>query len=348
MNFYPIFKTLLFKLNPELAHQLTLGMIRVAGELQPLNRLLRRMYGAPQFPVEAFGLTFGNPIGLAAGYDKDGLGWKGLACLGFGHIEIGTVTPKPQYGNPKPRLFRLPEDRVLINRMGFPGKGADFVLRQISSPRPKDLVLGVNIGKNKDTSLEDAPADYLYLLRMFYNQADYLTVNVSSPNTAGLRQLQERQELDQLLKQLSTERGRLRQSTSRQVPILVKLAPDLSDAQLDAALEVILANYMDGVIATNTTILRQGLTSPLATQQGGLSGRPLLDLSLAMLKKIQERTAGKLPVIGVGGISNITGVQKMMDAGAVLVQIYTGLIYEGPGLVKQILQEMRSAPTTGN
>lgn len=347
MNFYPIFRALLFKLNPELTHQLTLSMMRVAGELQPLNGLLRRMYSAPQFPVEAFGLTFSNPIGLAAGYDKDGLGWKGLACLGFGHVEVGTVTPRPQHGNPKPRLFRLPEDKALINRMGFPGMGADFVLQQISRPRPKDLVLGVNIGKNRDTPLEDAPADYLYLLRLFYAQVDYLTVNVSSPNTAGLRQLQQRQELDQLLKQLSTERDRLSHSTLRQLPILVKLAPDLSDAQLDDALEVILANHMDGVIATNTTVLRQGVTSPLATQQGGLSGRPLLDLSLAMLKKIHERTVGKLPVIGVGGISNAADVQKMMDAGAVLVQIYTGMIYEGPGLVKQILYDMRSAPATG-
>ena len=347
MTFYPLIRALLFKLNPEAAHQLTLSMVHLAGEFQPLDGLLRRMYGAPQFPVEAFGLTFTNPIGLAAGYDKDGLGWKGLSCLGFGHIEIGTVTPKPQLGNPKPRLFRLPEDKALINRMGFPGKGADFVLEQISKPRPKDLVLGVNIGKNKDTPLEDAPADYLYLLRVFYNQADYLAVNVSSPNTVGLRQLQERQELDQLLKELSAERERLRQSTSQHVPILVKLAPDLTDAQLDDALEVILANHMDGVIATNTTILRQGLNSPLAAQQGGLSGRPLLNLSLSMLKKIQERTAGKLPVIGVGGISNGAGVQRMMDAGAVLVQIYTGLIYEGPGLVKQILQESQSAPTAG-
>ena len=347
MKLYPIIKALLFRLNPELAHQLTLNLIRLVGDLQPLNALIRKVYLAPANPIEVFGLQFSNPIGLAAGYDKDGLSWRGLAGLGFGHIEVGTVTPKPQPGNPRPRLFRLPEEGALINRMGFPGKGADFVIRQISKPRPKNLVLGVNISKNKDTPLEDAAADYLHLLRLFHNRADYLAVNVSSPNTVGLRQLQERQELDQLLKLLAVEREKIRQITFHKVPILVKLAPDLTDMQLDDALEVILLNHMEGVIATNTTLSREGLTSPLAKEQGGLSGRPLQNRSLAMVKKIQERTNGKLPVIGVGGVSDATGVQKMMDAGAVLVQIYTGLVYEGPGLVKQILQELPSTPLTG-
>ena len=292
-------------------------------------------------PVETFGLTFSNPIGLAAGYDKDGLGWRGLATLGFGHIEIGTVTPRAQSGNPKPRIFRLPSDQGLINRMGFPGLGEEFVKKAISKTRPNHLVLGVNIGKNKDTPLDSADQDYLYLLRSFTGYADYLTINISSPNTVGLRRLQERQALDHLLGQIYSERERLLQSSTHELPVLVKLSPDLSDPDLDDALDVILARKMDGVIATNTTLSRAGVQSQLAGESGGLSGLPLFDLSLKMVGKIIHRTGGQLPVIGVGGIFNATGVQKMLDAGAVLVQLYTGLIYEGPGLVKRILQDLQ-------
>jgi dihydroorotate dehydrogenase len=294
----------------------------------------------PPHPINAFGINFSNPIGLAAGYDKDGLGWRGLASLGFGHIEIGTVTPKPQPGNPKPRLFRLPEEQALINRMGFPGMGADFVLKQISRPRPKNLILGVNIGKNKDTPLDAAVQDYGYLLRLFADHVDYLTVNVSSPNTIGLRQLQERSALDSLLKQLSQENEAITQISSHKVPILVKLAPDLTDTQLFDALETILSNHLDGVITTNTTLSREGVKSDNAHEDGGLSGAPLFERSLMMVSKIHKYTNGKLPIIGVGGISDATGVHKMMDAGATLVQMYTGLIYQGPGLVKTILKEL--------
>jgi dihydroorotate dehydrogenase len=334
VNLYPIFRALLFRMDPERAHQLTLKLMWLVGGIRPLNSLLHRIYSAPQLPVEAFGLKFNNPLGLAAGYDKDGLAWRGLACLGFGHIEVGTVTPQPQPGNPRPRLFRLPGEQALINRMGFPGQGAEFVYKQVCPPRPRGLILGINIGKNKDTPLESAVQDYACLFHKFADVADYLAVNVSSPNTLGLRQLQARQELDQLLGYLS----HAREIDAKKVPILVKLAPDLDDSQLDDALDVILANRMDGVIATNTTISRQGVNSPLADEMGGLSGRPLFGQSLAMVTKIWSRTAGKLPIIGVGGISNATGVQKMLDAGAGLVQIYTGLVYCGPGLVKQILQ----------
>jgi dihydroorotate dehydrogenase len=341
MNIYSLFRAILFKINPEQAHKLTLSMMRLAGDIPPINAILRSMYSAPDHPVQAFGLNFPNPIGLAAGYDKDGIGWRGLASLGFGHIEIGTVTPKPQPGNPQPRLFRLPGEKALINRMGFPGLGAEFVMQQISKPLPKNLVLGVNIGKNKDTPLETADEDYLFLLKLFAKQANYLTVNVSSPNTVGLRKLQERQALDDLLKRLCVERERLTQTGIHRVPILIKLSPDLTDSQLDDALEVIQANQMDGVIATNTTLSREGVNSALSREDGGLSGRPLHARSLAIVEKILVRTNGRLPVIGVGGISDATGVQKMMDAGAVLVQIYTGLIYEGPGLVKRILRELR-------
>jgi len=341
LTLYPLFRALLFRLEPERAHNLTLNLIRIAGIIQPMGAILQAWFEGPKRPVKVFGLNFANPVGLAAGYDKDGLGWRGLACLGFGHIEVGTVTPLPQQGNPKPRLFRLSKERALINRMGFPGRGSEFVMGQIQGKRPPGLVLGVNIGKNKDTALEDAAKDYLRLLRIFAPLADYLTINVSSPNTVGLRRLQARELLDDLLKQLNREKELLVQQQVLKIPILVKIAPDLSDTELDDALDVIQSNQMDGVIATNTTLARDGIQSPMANEAGGLSGEPLLGRSLEMVGKIYQRTGGSLPVIGVGGISNTAGVQKMLDAGAALVQIYTGLIYEGPGLIKRILCDLQ-------
>ena len=341
MTIYPIIRALLFKLDPERAHHLTLNLIHLAGGIQPVNWILRRMFTAPQQPVQAFGLNFINPIGLAAGYDKDGYGWRGLACLGFGHIEIGTVTLEPQPGNPKPRVFRLISDKALINRMGFPGLGEEFAIKEIGKTRPKNLILGVNIGKNKDTPIESAVEEYVQLFRSFATHVDYLTINISSPNTVGLRRLQERHALDNLLRKVNTERERLSSEIPNRLPILVKLAPDLSNGELDDALEVILGNQMDGVIATNTTLARDGVTSRLASESGGLSGAPLFSRSLEMVSKIYQRTGGKLPVIGVGGIFDATGVQHFLDAGATLVQLYTGMVYEGPGLVKQILKDLR-------
>jgi len=298
------------------------------------------MYAAPPKPVSAFGLEFTNPIGLAAGYDKDGLGWRGLACLGFGHIEVGTVTLRPQTGNPRPRVFRLVEDQALINRMGFPGKGADFVAAQLAGKRPEGVVLGVNIGKNKDTPLEQAVEDYVALLHRFVSLADYLAVNVSSPNTVGLRRLQARDALESLLTALASERRGLLEKAPRpgNLPVLVKLAPDLNDEELDDALAAVQTAGMDGVIATNTTLNRDGLRSPQADEAGGLSGAPVSSLSRSMVSKIVKRSGGKLPVVGVGGIMNPADAQAMLDAGAVLVQVYTGLIYTGPGLVAQIVR----------
>jgi dihydroorotate dehydrogenase len=337
VSVYPLIRWLLFRLDPETAHRLTVNAIRTAGALSPVNNLLRYLYEVPDQRVQAFGLEFPNPIGLAAGYDKDGIAWKGLACLGFGHIEIGTVTPKPQIGNPKPRLFRLPGEKALINRLGFPGKGADFVLKQISAHRPKIPMLGVNIGKNKDTPLEEAVQDYVTLLRLFSSQADYLTVNVSSPNTIGLRQLQERQALEKLLKQMNEERKAICDDTGHRIPILVKLSPDLTDHQLIEALEPILANEMDGVIATNTTIARDGVGPAWMNEEGGLSGQPLFSRSVSMVEKIYKSTQGGITVIGAGGVHDADSARKMLDAGATLVQIYTSLVYEGPGVVNQIL-----------
>jgi len=335
---YSYIRPLLFRLPPERAHALTLTLLRLAGRLPPLGAGLRALLAAPSHPVQVLGLDFPNPIGLAAGYDKDGLAWRGLACLGFGHIEVGSVTPRSQPGNPPPRLFRLPEDRALINRMGFPGQGANFVRQQLAGRRPPGLVLGVNLGKNKDTPLENAVLDYLSLLHTFAPSADYLTINVSSPNTEGLRDLQARQQLGQLLSALSQERDSLTAIQGRHTPLLVKLSPDLSDAQLDDALQVILDTGMQGVIATNTTIDRPTLTSALASETGGLSGAPLRARSTQMVRRIYQLTGGKLPIIGAGGVMDAASAQEKLQAGASLIQVYTGLVYAGPGLVRSILK----------
>ncbi len=334
-SLYSFFRPLLFRLEPEQAHQLTLNLIRLAGALPPARAGLKAWFRAPAQPVQAFGLTFTNPVGLAAGYDKDGLGWLGLSSLGFGHIEVGTVTPRPQPGNPRPRVFRLPQEEALINRMGFPGRGADFLAKQLKRPRPGGLILGVNLGKNKDTPLEEAAGDYTALFQDFAPLADYLAINVSSPNTVGLRRLQARGALSDLLAAVAGQRSQ----GGRRVPVLVKLAPDLNDEELDDALDAILAHGMDGVIATNTTISREGVNCPLAAETGGLSGRPLRERSTQMIREIYCRTGGKLPIIGVGGIHDAASAREKLEAGASLVQVYTGLIYAGPGLVKQILSQ---------
>jgi dihydroorotate dehydrogenase len=288
--------------------------------------------------LNLLGLQFTNQIGLAAGYDKDGLAWKGLTAFGFGHIEVGTVTPRAQTGNPKPRIFRIPDEFSIINRMGFPGKGADFVARQIATRKNQhsSTILGVNIGKNKDTPNEDAAGDYLYLLEKFSGLADYIAVNVSSPNTVGLRRLQARDNLENLLNQLSAKRSEL----SISLPILVKLAPDLNDIELDDALTAILSSGMDGIIATNTTLDHSRLNSPIKMGTGGLSGAALTALSQNIIQKINNKISGQIPIIGVGGIMNSDDAKKMLDSGASLIQIYTGLIYSGPGIVKSILQEL--------
>lgn len=337
---YALFRPWLFRLEPERAHALTIRALQVVQALPGLQALLRASFRAPQRPVEAFGMRFSNPVGLAAGYDKDGLAWRGLACLGFGHIEVGTVTLRPQPGNPRPRVFRLPSDQALINRMGFPGLGADPVQKYLDKPRPAGLVLGVNIGKNKDTPLEEAGMEYRALLRQFAGLADYLAINVSSPNTVGLRRLQGRAALEELLDGLYAERQIEATRLGKRLPLLVKLAPDLSQAELDDALGVIQDKQMDGVIATNTTLSREGLQSSAALEIGGLSGAPLTRRSLEFVQRIRRLSGGNLPVIGVGGVMNGSDARAMLEAGASLVQIYTGLVYQGPGLVKSILRSL--------
>lgn len=338
---YRVLRPLLFRLEPERAHELTIKLLQLAGTVRPARWLLSRSFTGPDDPIEVCGIQFKNRVGLAAGYDKDGLGWRGLAELGFGHLELGTVTLQPQPGNSKPRVFRLLEDRAVINRMGFPGRGAEFLRLQLIGQRHPGLVVGVNIGKNKDTPLDQAVVDYIALMKVFAPHSDYLAVNVSSPNTIGLRRLQARDTLFSLLTSLEQERRVQEAALNKKIPVFVKLAPDLTEQELEDALDAIIGTNMSGVIATNTTIARDGLTSDLAGEAGGLSGSPLAHISTQRIRTIYRLTQGKLPIIGVGGIMDTVSARQKLDAGAVLVQLYTGLVYAGPGLVKQILQSIK-------
>lgn len=338
-----IFRPALFRLAPETAHQLTLNMIGLAGKIPPIRTAITR-YFSPQSsqPVQAFGLTFPNAVGLAAGYDKDAQSIAGLSALGFGHIEVGTITPRPQRGNPKPRVFRLVEDQGVINRMGFPGRGADACIHHLSNTPPTGAILGINIGKNKDTPLGQAAGDYTSLIEQLAPFADYFTINISSPNTIGLRELQHAKYLTGLLAEIKTARDRQTKQINRHLPLLVKLAPDMTTAELHEALDVILPSGIEGIIATNTTLSRPALTSRYRDETGGLSGQPLRELATRTIAHIADYTQNALPVIGVGGIASEQDAREKLDAGATLVQVYTGLIYRGPGLVKEIVEGIAS------
>jgi dihydroorotate dehydrogenase len=362
---YPFFRSYLFRLDPETAHTLTLNLLRISGAIPPLNWIISLGLRSPSKPVTAFGLTFKNPVGLAAGYDKDAVALRGLAALGFGHIEAGTVTPLPQPGNPRPRLFRLVEDEAVINRMGFPGRGSEFVQMQFNAnlrsgwveriigfaprraPRRSypmgkgsSTLLGVNIGRNKSTPNEQAVFDYLELLQNFAPFANYLTINVSSPNTAGLRDLQGRAALESLLTQLHAQRLLEQKKLEKRLPLLVKLAPDLSDRELDEAVDAVLGTRMDGIIVTNTTLERLGLRSNYRSESGGLSGSPLRAHSEAILQKVVRRVQGEVPVVSAGGIMSPEDAKRRFDMGATLIQVYTGLVYRGPGLVRAIVRSL--------
>jgi len=337
---YDAARRALFRLDPERAHALTLGALRLAGALPlariALGRLLR--YEDPRLAVEAFGLRFRNPLGLAAGYDKNGIAVRGLASLGFGHLEIGTLTRGPQPGNPRPRLWRVPEARAVINRLGFPNDGADaFMARGWPD---LGLPVGINIGKSKDTPLAEAADDYVALLRRVAPRASYVAINISSPNTPELRQLQTRAYIADLCGSITRARDALAGESGRRVPVLTKLAPDLEEGQLEDALDAILGAGMDGVIATNTTLRRaeaDGFApARYADCQGGLSGAPLRSLATAMIRRIHARTGSRLPIIGMGGVSSTEDALEKIRAGATLVQLYTGLIYGGPGLPARI------------
>ena len=346
---YGLSRPFLFAFDAERAHALGLASLEAAYRTG-LNPLLARRPKA--LPTKAFGLTFPNPVGLAAGLDKNGAHIDALMALGFGFVEVGTTTPRPQPGNPKPRMFRLPQQQAVINRLGFNNEGVDALVRNVERARRKDTaLLGINIGKNKDTPNEDAASDYLHCLRKVYPLADYVTVNISSPNTAGLRELQEEQALRKLIGALREEQEALAGQHGKRVPLLVKIAPDLSDSDIEAAGRVLGDLQVDGVIATNTTIRREGVEGARhADEIGGLSGKPLMAKSTAVLRMLRTRLPESIPLIGVGGILQGADAATKQAAGATLVQVYSGMVYRGPELIGECVEALRrrkEAPSRG-
>jgi len=345
MRIYPsLVFPILTRIDAERAHDHTISLLE-RGQKSKVGRTLIRLLGGktPGKKTVICGIPFPNQLGVAAGFDKNARVVHGLSLLGFGHIEIGTLTPKSQKGNPKPRVFRLLSDKALVNRMGFPNEGTLDIVARLSalSSKPTSAVLGVSIGKQKDTPLQEAVGDYVNIMRKVYPYADYLAVNISSPNTPGLRELQHSTYLDDLLGTLVKEKDELEnQYNGRRCPLLIKIAPDLSWSQLDSLLNSIVKNRVDGVIATNTTIDRSGLVDQRAGESGGLSGKPLSVRSNEIISYIFQRTNGKLPIIGAGGVFNSSDVRHKLDAGASLVQIYTGLVFEGPTIAGRILREI--------
>ena len=340
---YGLARALLFRLDAEQAHELALKGLDAAWR-SGLNPLIARR--PEPLPTRVLGLDFANPVGLAAGLDKNGACIDALAALGFGFVEIGTTTPRPQPGNPKPRMFRLPEHQAVINRLGFNNDGVDALVRNVEASKLKrvggDTVLGINIGKNKDTPNEQALADYLHGLGRVYPLADYVTVNISSPNTAGLRELQEEKALRALVSGLLDARERLSGVHGRRVPLLVKIAPDLTDDDIDASARVLGELGIDGVICSNTTVDRLAIERhPLAREQGGLSGHPLYGKSTAVLRRLRSRLPAHIPLVGVGGILSGADAAGKSTAGATLVQFYTGLVYRGPELVAECVEALR-------
>lgn len=333
MNIYPLFRRVLFLFDPERAHAISMTLLELVYRMK-LSRLLfgERIHA----PVNVLGLEFPNAVGLAAGLDKNGDHIDALAACGFGFIEIGTVTPRPQPGNDRPRLFRLVEDEAIINRMGFNNQGVDYLVSNVVASK-RDCIIGINIGKNRDTPLEQAVDDYVSAFDQVYPHADYITVNISSPNTPGLRDLQHGEELNRLLQTLKQHQARLREKYHDYKPLLVKIAPDLSDQEIRQLASTLLDNEVDGVIATNTSNQRPKLKSTvLASEQGGLSGRPIQSQSDHVLAVLVDALEGKMPVIAVGGIMSAADAQRKIQAGAALVQVYTGFIYAGPQLISDI------------
>jgi dihydroorotate dehydrogenase len=336
---YKLIKPLLFQFDPEKVHYFVTGSLKRINKIWGMPGLLRSQFVIedPRLEREVFGLKFKNPVGLAAGFDKNALWVEELANFGFGFIETGTVTPLPQPGNDKPRMFRLPGDNALINRLGFNNQGVDVAADRLKRIKRKGLIIGGNIGKNKNTPNEDALSDYIKCFDRLFDVVDYFVVNVSSPNTPGLRELQEKEPLKNLLGTLQQRNNK--NDISR--PILLKIAPDLTDSQLDDIIEIVKETGIAGVIATNTTISREGLTEiVLKEQTGGLSGQPLAKRSTEVIRYLSEKSDKAFPIIGVGGIHSGEDALEKINAGATLVQIYTGFIYEGPGLIKRICKKI--------
>jgi len=332
---YSLLRPLLFNLEPETAHHATLDALKTAHGLGML--CARRTSDNPH---SVMGLVFPNPLGLAAGLDKNGAYIDALAALGFGFIEIGTVTPRPQPGNPRPRMFRLPEAKAIINRMGFNNLGVDALIENVKRAKFRGI-LGINIGKNFDTPIEKAASDYLIGLRKIYTYASYVTINISSPNTKNLRQLQGGDELDSLLEQLKTEQEILANLHGKYVPLAVKIAPDLDQEQIRQIASLLIRHRIDGVIATNTTLSRDGVENlPYGNEAGGLSGLPVREKSTAVIRQLAVALEGALPIIGVGGILSGADAVEKIQAGAALVQIYSGMIYRGPDLVSEVIKSL--------
>lgn len=340
-DMYKLVKPIFFTMDPETAHHRVTGGLRTFTKIWGAKSLLKSLYTVndSRLEREVFGLKFKNPVGLAAGFDKNGEYIEEMAGLGFGFIEIGTVTPRPQPGNEKPRMFRLVEDKGLINRMGFNNQGADVAAGRLRRLKDRNnLIIGGNIGKNKTTPNEEAVDDYTYCFNALFEYVDYFVVNVSSPNTPGLRDLQEKEPLKKILNTLQD----LNYTKHIQRPILLKIAPDLTNSQLDDIVEIVTETKIAGVIATNTTISREGLYSnpALVKEAGGVSGKPLTKRSTEVIKYLAERSNRSFPIIGVGGIHSAEDAIEKLEAGASLVQIYTGFIYEGPALISRILKKL--------
>ena len=328
---YTHIRDLLFKLDAETSHEFSLDLIGAAERLRLAGLFLSEI---PPNPVEVMGIMFPNPVGLAAGLDKNGDYFNALGAMGFGFVEIGTITPKPQQGNPKPRLFRIPEAQAIINRMGFNNKGVDHLVAQVRRRRYSG-VLGINIGKNAVTPVENAADDYVKCMQKVYAYADYITVNVSSPNTQGLRDLQFGDSLNQLLETIKIEQRKLQLEHGRYVPVAVKIAPDMDEEAVIQVAQSLVAQNIDGVIATNTTIGREGVEEfETSRETGGLSGLPVRDKSTRVIKILYAELGDKLPIIGVGGITDGESAAEKIKAGAKLVQVYSGFIYRGPELVR--------------
>lgn len=334
---YKFLRPLLFAQDPERAHHLVLHLLKWFYRPWLVRRLVARF---PQKPVKVFGLEFPNPVGLAAGFDKDGDGIDALFGLGFGFVEVGAVTPKPQQGNPKPRLFRLVQANALINRMGFNNLGVDHLVGQLKQRKINGIV-GVNIGKNRDTPLDKAVEDYRICFEKVYSYADYVTINISSPNTPGLRELQMETYLHDMLHQLKHDQQRLAEQYQRHVPLLLKISPDLSMKQVEEIAHLVLNHRIEGVIAVNTTQSRSGVAGLAhGEEQGGLSGQPILPTTLRMVQRLQQIMGKEAPIIAVGGILSGEDALSLFKAGASLVQVYTGLVYRGPGLVREIVDKL--------
>lgn len=335
--FYPIVRPALFKLDPERAHELTFQQLRFMNGT-PLEMFYRQ--NLPSRPVTCMGLTFKNALGLAAGLDKNAECIDAFAAMGFGFVEVGTVTPRAQAGNNKPRMFRLVEAGGIINRMGFNNLGVDHLVENVKKARFNG-VLGINIGKNKDTPVEQGKDDYLICMEKVYAHAGYIAINISSPNTPGLRSLQYGEALDDLLSSIKQKQKELEQRHLKYVPLAVKIAPDLSEEELIQVADSLIRHQIDGVIASNTTLDRS-LVSGLkhAEEAGGLSGRPVQSRSTAVIQRLSQELQGRLPIIGVGGIDSLTAAREKIAAGATLVQIYSGFIYQGPGLIKDIVTHL--------